>query len=97
MEEEIKGITEETAQELAKAFEDLSKQCEEVTSKMHEMVGLAMKTSMECAINRFMYLCERYTNATFLTRWYWLRKAKKMPQVLMEMEKLYNEHENMNV
>lgn len=97
MEEEIKGITEETAQELAKAFEDLDKQCKEFTKNMHEMVGLAMKTSMECAVNRFMYLCERYTNATFLTRWYWLRKAKKFPKVLKEMERMYNEHEKEEV
>ena len=97
MEEEIKGITEETAQELCEAFDDFIKTSEEMAKKTHEFLGLAYKEAIRCATMKFIDYCEKYVNATFLTRWYWLRKAKKMPQVLREMEKLYNEHENMNV
>lgn len=86
MKEEIERITEQTAQELCKAFDDFIKASKEMAMKTHDFLGIAYKEAIRCAAMKLIDYCERYVNATFLTRWYWRRKMKNLAKAIIEME-----------
>ena len=91
MDEEIKSITEETALELTKAFEELGNSIAETYKRIDELGKLYMQRAFVIATEKFYHNVEKYVSATFLTRWYWHRKMKSNIDALRIMVDSYNE------
>ena len=69
----MKEIIKETAKEL----EDGIKAAEELAMAFQRTYGvLAQEIKLECA-KKIIDYADKYSNATFLTRWYWKRKLRK--------------------
>lgn len=98
LEEDIKSMSEETAQELAKAFSDFNEQAEAFNKAFDENLRLyALETRRACAM-KFVDMVHKVVCSSILTRWYWKRKARKCNDVLIriiefskEIEKPKNE------
>ncbi len=73
----MKEITEKTAKELARTIEEVQKVAEESAETFQRTYGvLAQEIKLECA-KKIINYADKYSNATFLTRWYWKRKLRK--------------------
>lgn len=83
MEEAFETITEETAQGLIEAFDGFNKAHEEFEKAFNGTMQVYMSNCQLQAAGKFINYMEKYTNATFLTRWYWLRKARKANEALL--------------
>lgn len=79
--EEIEKMSEETAQELISAFEDMNKDLDDLKSNISHF---QKSVQIELAV-KFVGYMEKYANATFLTRWYWLRKARKVNEAAKDI------------
>lgn len=89
---EFTCISQETADELCKAFEDFLKTAEETHGMVDKFFGNCLRDAQMKATEKYLHYIEKYVNATFLTRWYWLRKARKMNEALLEVVRMNNEH-----
>lgn len=89
---EFTRISQETADGLCKAFEDFSKTAEETHDMVDKFFSSCLRDAQMKATEKYLRYMEKYVNATFLTRWYWLRKARKMNEALLEFVKMNNEH-----
>lgn len=76
---------EEMAQELLKAFEDFNEASEEFEKTFDESMKLFMDECRLHAAEKLITYSHKATCATFITRWYWIRKAKKCCCVLKEV------------
>ena len=85
--ESFKEISEQTAEELASAFEAVSKSMED-NAEIYERILGNLKQEVRWTLSKkFVELAIHFANATFLTRWYWRRKIKKFIQGLDEITK----------
>ena len=85
--ESFKEISEQTAEELASAFESFSKSMED-NEEIYERILGNLKQEVRLRLSgKFVELAIHFANATFLTRWYWRRKIKKFIQGLDEITK----------
>lgn len=77
MEQEFEIMSEETANGLIEAFEELNKTNEEFEKTLKNVIPQMEKEIRLKVAERFVYYIDKYSHASFLTRWYWLRKAKR--------------------
>ena len=85
--ESFKEFSEQTAEELASAFEAVSKSMED-NAEIYERILGNLKQEVRLRLSeKFVELAIHFANATFLTRWYWRRKIKKFIQGLDEITK----------
>ena len=91
IEQEIKPMAEETAQALIDAFARCNNATQEFHDRMSKLFALAKQEAVKCFIEKTLTYSEKYTQATFLTRWYWLRKMKNLAKAIKEIEHLFNE------
>lgn len=85
--ESFEELSEQTAEELASAFEAFSKSMED-NAEIYERILGNLKQEVRWTLSeRFVELAIHFANATFLTRWYWRRKIKKFIQGLDEITK----------
>lgn len=89
---EFTCISQETTDKLCKAFEDFSKTAEETHDMVDKFFSSCLRDAQMKAAEKCLLYMEKYVNATFLTRWYWLRKERKMNEALLEVVKMNNEH-----
>lgn len=81
--ETIKGVTEETAQELIKVFEEYNESCKDFEKAFEGTVKVYINNCELAAAGKVIAYAEKYANATFLTKWYWLRKLRKVNEALL--------------
>jgi hypothetical protein len=77
-EEEIKGITEENAQELISAFEGFLKTESVWMRTFYSFVERIVFEEANKTIEEAIHVTTRLLNANILTRWYWKRRMKKV-------------------
>ena len=77
LEGQIAPISEELAQQLIKTFEDCNKASAELHKKVEEFIVAACRATAVEMVGRVVRYAEKCVKATFLTRWYWYKKAKK--------------------
>ena len=83
-ENEMKGF----AEEFAKTLEDGLKSLDEVSNAFEEAFGvLSKEIKLKCA-EKIIYYSGKYSNATFITRWYWMRKMKKFVKSIEVLKEL---------
>lgn len=90
-EDNIEQMSQETAEELIKAFESFLMTEEETRDTVDKFFRNCLRDAQIKAAEKYLHYMEKYVNATFVTRWYWLRKARKMNEALLEVVKMNNE------
>lgn len=85
LEEDIKSMTEETAEALAKAFSDFNETAESFNEAFEGYMKVYAREVQFATARKFVDLVHRACCSTILTRWYWMRKARKCNDVLMEI------------
>jgi hypothetical protein len=79
-EEEIKGITEENAQELISAFEGFLKTESVWMRTFDSFVERIVFEEANKTIEEAIHVTTRLLNANILTRWYWKRRLKRIEE-----------------
>lgn len=74
---EIKPLDEKMAQELADAFSKCLEDTEKISGMFEHIFQLAMQDAVTASACTVVKYATRAVKATFLTRWYWDRKARK--------------------
>ena len=87
-------ITEETANALADAFAEFLESAEDFRSAFEARMGVYMTECQRAAASKFLGYMHKYANSTFLTRWYWLRKARKCNDALKDIIQLNEDYFN---
>lgn len=90
--EEFKGITQETADDLLKAFQEFIESEEAFHSAFDARMEVYMDRCQQAAAMKFVGYMHKYASGTFLTRWYWLRKARKCNDALKGIIQLNEEY-----
>lgn len=90
--EDFKGITQETADNMLRAFQEFSKSVEDFSSAFGASLEVYMNESQRAAAMKFVGYMHKYADGTFLTRWYWLRKARKCNEALKGIIQLNEEY-----
>ena len=89
MTQKEKQLIEETANSLADAFAEMNKSFKEYNKSManytKEMLKKISADLLNKAIDTALRSHKKLEKATFLTRWYWLRRAKKDMTKLIEL------------
>lgn len=91
---EIKPLSKETADALIDAFKNFYKSMEmlqDVFEKFNEVVNKEL--ARQCVYKFFLY-AEKYANATFITRWYWKRKAIGVAKTVKDVSDFLNNYQN---
>lgn len=86
----INQISQETADELIDAlgkFNESIAESHEMFEKFNQVINQEMARQV---VDKFLGYVEKYTCATFITRWYWKRKAFKMAQTVKEVSDFLN-------
>lgn len=90
--EDFKGITQETADDLLKAFQEFNESAEDFRAAFDESMEVYMDMCQQATAMKFVEYMHKYANGTFLTRWYWLRKARECNDALKEIIQLNEEY-----
>lgn len=90
--EDFKGITQETADDMLKVLQEFNESAEEFCSAFDARMEVYMTECQRATAMMFVDYMHKYANGTFLTRWYWLRKARKCNDVLKEIIQLNEEY-----
>ena len=90
--EDFKGITQETADDMLKVLQEFNESAEAFRSAFEERMEVYMEKCLQAAAMKFVEYMHRYADGTFLTRWYWLRKARKCNEVLKGIIQLNEEY-----
>ena len=88
----IEGISVEITEDMTKAFEQLNESIKSISYTF--IKGFNKVVSKEVCrqiVAKFLDTMEKYTEATFITRWYWKRKVYKMLDTLKELSELMKE------
>ena len=80
--EEFKGITQETADDMLRVFQEFNESAEAFRASFETSMEAYMETCQQAAAMKFVDYMHKYANGTFLTRWYWLRKARECNEAL---------------
>ena len=91
-EENFKMISQETADELCRAFGSFVDTAERMQDTVDELWGNCLTACMREVAAKYINYMEKYANATFLTRWYWLRKARKVNEALKGVAAMNEDH-----
>lgn len=89
--EDFKGITQETADDMQKAFQEFNESAEAFCAAFDATMEVYMKRCLQAAAMKFVEYMHKYADGTFLTRWYWLRKARKCNDALKGIIQLNEE------
>ena len=89
--EDFKGITQETADDMLKAFREFSETAEDFCAAFDATMEVCMNECQKAAAMKFVEYMHKYANGTFITRWYWLRKARKCNDALKGIIQLNEE------
>lgn len=90
--EDFKGITQETADDMLKALQEFNESAEAFCAVSDAQMEVYMDECQRAAAMKFVDYMHKYANGTFLTRWYWLRKARKCNEALRGIIQLNEEH-----
>ena len=90
--EDFKSITQETADDMLKAFQEFNESSEAFRSAFEARMEVYMEKCQQAAAMKFVEYMHKYANGTFLTRWYWLRKARKCNEALRGIIQLTDEY-----
>ncbi len=90
--EDIKGITQETADEMLRVLQEFNESEEAFRSAFEARMEVYMEKCLQAAAMKFVEYMHKYANGTFLTRWYWLRKARKCNEALKGIIQLNEEY-----
>jgi TolA-binding protein len=94
--EGFKGITQETADDMLKAFQEFNESAEVFRAAFDASLEVYMNECQQAAAMKFVEYMHKYVDGTFLTRWYWLRKARKCNETLKVIIQLNEEYLNIN-
>ena len=79
---------EDEMKEFATTLEDGMKAFDEFSKVFEEKFGvLSHEIKLKCA-EKFICYADKYSHATFLTRWYWLRKMRKFVKGINVLKEL---------
>ena len=90
--EDFNGITQETADDMLKAFQEFNESAEDFRSAFEASMEVCMNECQRASAMKFVEYMHKYANGTFLTRWYWLRKARKCNEALRGIIQLNEEY-----
>ena len=90
--EDFKGITQETADNMLKALQEFNESAEAFRSTFEARMEVYMTEWHRASAIKFVEYMHKYANGTFLTRWYWLRKARKCNDALKGIIQLNEEY-----
>lgn len=90
--EDFKDITQVTADDLLKAFKGFNESAEAFRSAFDATKEVYMDRCQQAAATKFVEYMHKYADGTFLTRWYWLRKARKCNEALKGIIQLNEEY-----
>ena len=90
--EDFKGITQETADDMLKALQEFNEAADDFRSAFDTTMEVYMNRCQQAAAMKFVEYMHKYANGTFLTRWYWLRKARKCNEALKGIIQLNEEY-----
>lgn len=90
--EDFKGITQETADDMLKAFQEFNESEEGFRAAFDARMEVYMDRCQQAAAMKFVDYMHKYADSTFLTRWYWLRKARKCNEALKEIIQLNEDY-----
>ena len=89
--EDFKCITQETADDMLKVLQEFNESAEAFRSAFEARMEVYMTECQRAAAMKFVEYMHKYANSTFLTRWYWLRKARKCSDALKGIIQLNEE------
>ena len=90
--EDFKGITQETADDMLKVLQEFNESAEAFRSAFEARMEVYMTECQRASAMKFVEYMHKYANGTFLTRWYWLRKARKCNEALKWIIQLNEEY-----
>lgn len=90
--EDFNGITQETADNMLKAFQEFNESLEDFRAAFDASMEVYIERCQQAAAMKFVEYMHKYADGTFLTRWYWLRKARKCNEALNGIIQLNEEH-----
>ena len=90
--EDFKGITQDIADDMLKAFQEFNEAAEAFRATFDATMEVYMDMCQQAAATKFVEYMHKYANGTFLTRWYWLRKARKCNDALNGIIQLNEEY-----
>jgi hypothetical protein len=90
--EDFKGITQETADDMLKVLQEFNESAEAFRSAFEARMEVYMTECQHASAMKFVEYMHKYANGTFLTRWYWLRKARKCNDALKGIIQLNEEY-----
>lgn len=90
--EDFKGITQETADDMLKVFQEFNESAEVFRSAFEARMEVYMEKCLQATAMKFVGYMHKYADGTFLTRWYWLRKARKCNEALKGIIQLNEEY-----
>ncbi len=88
---------ERIANELCEAFEQCGNAFEKCADAMHNFGLVALESMVTQCAEKFLHCAQKWSNATWATRWYWKRKMNKYSDALDELILLlqkYNDDDN---
>ena len=89
--EDFKGITQETADKMPKVLQEFNESAEAFRAVFDARMEVYMNRCQQAAAVKFVEYMHKYVDGTFLTRWYWLRKARKCNEALKGIIQLNEE------
>ena len=78
-------MTEEQANELLKVLEEMNQSSEEFANQFDKTIELFIIECRRSVAEKFVTYTHKAVSSTFITRWYWMRKAKKCCVTLKEI------------
>lgn len=90
--EDFERMTQETADGLIEAFKEFAESAEAFRSVFETRMEVYMEKCLQTTAMKFVDYMHKYVSSTFLTRWYWLRKARKCNDALKEIIQLNEEY-----
>lgn len=89
--EDFKVITQETADDMLKALQEFNEASEAFRATFEASMEVYVERCLQAVAMKFVDYMHKYACGTFLTRWYWLRKARKCNEALKEIIQLNDE------
>lgn len=90
--EDLKGVTQKTADDMLKALQEFCESEEAFRAVFDAKMEVYMNERQRSAAMKFVEYMHKYADSTFLTRWYWLRKARKCNEALKGIIQLNEEY-----
>ena len=90
--EKMKQITEQQVQEFCDIMEEMSKTLDEYHRLIEKSSCIALREGVVNRMEKFFVYIDKYLHATFVTRWYWLRKIRNENDVLHKFVEFYNDY-----